>query len=87
MGIVLSSQQTNKQRRTDMKRYTVWLDVTETWKAYFEAEDLEQAKQIVQQLNTFELDVDDVPSYFEKNKGIEKQYAVETLEEQGEANG
>lgn len=69
-----------------MKRYTVWMDVTETWKTYFEANDLEHAKQILRQLNSFEIDVTDVPEYFEKNKGIEKQYALDTLEEEGESN-
>jgi len=64
-----------------MKRYTVWMDVTETFKVYFEAKDLEDAKRIVQELNTSDLDVDDVHEYFKKNKGIEKEYAVDTLEE------
>jgi hypothetical protein len=70
-----------------MKRYSVWMDVTETWKVYFEAQDLEQAKQILRDLETGEVDTEDVPEYFEKNKGIEKHYALDTLEEEGEANG
>lgn len=84
MGVVLVLSANKQKERTDMKRYTVWMDVTETWKVYFEANDLEHAKQLLQQLNTYEIDVDDVPEYFEKNKGIEKQYALDTLEEHGE---
>ena len=63
------------------KTYTVWMDVTETWKVSFEAKDLDEAKQIVQQLNEDRLDPDVVTEYFENNKGIEKHYALDTLEE------
>lgn len=64
-----------------MKDYTVWMDVTETWKVSFKAKDLDEAKQIVQQLNEDRLDPDAVTEYFERNKGIEKHYALDTLEE------
>ena len=64
-----------------MKDYTVWMDVTETWKVSFKANNLDEAKQIVQQLNDDRLNTDDVPDYDERNKGLEKHYALDTLEE------
>ncbi len=69
-----------------MKRYSVWMDVTETWKVYFEAEGLEQAKQIISDLEHGDIEADSVRGYFEKNKGIESAYALDTLEEEGEVN-
>lgn len=64
-----------------MKDYTVWMDVTETWKVSFKANDLDEAKRIVQQLNTGEINSDEVTDYDERNKGLESEYAVDTLEE------
>lgn len=64
-----------------MKDYTAWMNVTEEWKVSFQANNLEEAKEILRKLNNDELDPDDVPEYFEKNKGIEKEYVVDTLEE------
>jgi len=64
-----------------MKQYTVWMDVTETWKIAFKAKDLDDAKQIIEQLNSDKLDPDNVTDYDEKNKGLEKFYDVGTLEE------
>lgn len=60
------------------KNYTVWMSVTETWKAWFEANSREEAEEIVRKLNegdsTFEMKS-------VKKKGVESEYALETLEE------
>jgi len=64
-----------------MKRYTVWMNVTEVWKIGFDAENLEQAKQIISDLEHGDIETDSVRGYFEKNKGIESEYALDTLEE------
>lgn len=73
-----------------MKDYTVWMDVTETWKVSFRAKDLDEAKEIVEQLNNDDTSPDAVTDYYERNKGLEKHYALDTLEEfdfsEGESN-
>ena len=64
-----------------MKDYTVWMNVTEVWKVWFKAENMEQAKEIIAKLETGDIDPDDIENYRGVNKGIDTEYALDTLEE------
>lgn len=67
-----------------MPRYSVWRETTETDKIYFEAKDLDDAKRIIQELNNYDLDLDDVEGLFIKNKNTFQEIEVSTLEQEGE---
>ena len=64
-----------------MGKYAVWCDQTDTYKLWFEAKDLATAKYLLQQINTGEIGVEELPEQFSKLKGVEIQVAIETLEE------
>ena len=82
MGIDYRGQ-INKSNKgdTDMKRYTVWMDVTETWKIWFDAENMDEALKIIKDLEHGDIESDDIEGYGDVNKGIESTYALDTLEE------
>jgi hypothetical protein len=67
-----------------MGKYAVWYDQTDTYKLWLEADSLEQAKALLQQVNIGEILVEDLPEYATKLKGVEIQIAIETLEEVAE---
>jgi len=67
-----------------MGKYVVWYDQTDTYKLWLEADSLEQAKALLQRVNTGELGVEDLPEFDSKLKGVEIQVAIETLEEVAE---
>ena len=64
-----------------MKRYTVWMNVEETWKIWFDAENMDEAKTIVAKLQDGDIDPDDIEGYGDVNKGIDTLYDVNSLEE------
>ena len=64
-----------------MGKYAVWYDQTDTYKLWLEADSLEQAKALLQQVNTGEIGVEELPKQYSKLKGVEIQVAIETLEE------
>ena len=64
-----------------MGKYAVWYDQTDTYKLWLEADSLEQAKALLQRVNTGELGVEDLPEFDSKLKGVEIQVAIDTLEE------
>jgi hypothetical protein len=67
-----------------MGKYAVWYDQTDTHKLWFEAKDLATAKYLLQQVNTGEIGIEELPEQGSKLKGVEMQVAIETLEEVAE---
>lgn len=63
------------------KTFVVWFDVVETHKAYFVADSEEQALEMLKQVNGYDLNVDDLPEVFVKNKGIEVEVDLNSIEE------
>lgn len=53
------------------QRYTFWYNVEEAWKASFLADSEEHAEELLEQIESGELELTDLEGYWEKNKGIE----------------
>jgi SepF-like predicted cell division protein (DUF552 family) len=54
-----------------MPSYEFWYDETNTFKAWFEADNLEQAKELVSKVQDGELDITDLPEFQNKDKNYE----------------
>lgn len=65
------------------KTYTVRFDVVESWKASFEAESEEEAKQLFKDFAAGEITGEELPEYFEKNIGIDTDFAYGLEDEAG----
>jgi len=66
------------------KTFVVWYDVIETWKVYFEAESLEEARKFTSQVDLGEQPIEwlhEAHNGAEKNKGIQVDIDFNTLEE------
>jgi hypothetical protein len=66
-----------------MSTYTAWYDQTDTHKVWFEAKDEAHAQHLLQQVNLGEIGVEELPESLSKLKGVEIQFAIESLEEVG----
>lgn len=64
-----------------MPKYTFWHNVEEAWKSGFEADSLEHAQQLLEMVEEGEMDLADLPEYWEKNKGIDLAIDTNSLEE------
>lgn len=64
-----------------MKEYTFWYSETYTYKAGFKAENLEEATKLVNEVFEGERAIEDLPEFWNKDKGYEADYSPETLEE------
>jgi len=69
-----------------MKVYTVWFSETDTYKMSFQAESLEQAKDLLDKVDAGEIDSMDLPQVDKVAKNYELEFALETLQEIGEVN-
>ena len=67
-----------------MKTYVVWFSETETYKMYFQAENLEHAKDLLDKVNAGDIDTMDLPEVDKNSKDYEIVLSMETLEEIGE---
>jgi len=67
-----------------MKTYVVWFSETETYKMYFQAENIEQAKDLLNKVQDGEIDTMDLPEVDKKSKDYEVQISMETLQELGD---
>lgn len=67
-----------------MPTYEFWFDVVETNKGYFEANSLEEANAMIEKINNLEMNIDDLPKVFVKNKGINVEGLQITDEIEGE---
>lgn len=63
------------------KTYTFWYSEECTYKGGFQAESLEEAQKLLDEVFEGERAIEDLPGYWSKDKGYEAEYAPETLEE------
>ena len=49
---------------------------------WFEAENDEQAKELINKVIDDELAIPDLPAYYERNRGIDLDFSVSTLEDE-----
>lgn len=62
------------------QRYIFWYNVEEAWKASFLADSDEHAEELLEQMQNGEIEFSDLPGYWEKNKGIETDIDVNSIE-------
>jgi len=65
----------------EKKTYIFSFDVVESWRASFEAESDEEAAKLYKQLVDGDINTEDLPEYFEKNKGLDTDYTSYGLED------
>lgn len=64
------------------KTFTFWYSETYTYKAWFEAESIEEARELLDQVWNSDLGMEgDLPKFGNKDKNFELEIATETLEE------
>ena len=66
------------------KVYTFWHNVEEAWKASFVADSLEHAQELLEMVENGDMNLVDLPKYWEKNKGLDLQIDTNSLEFEGE---
>lgn len=64
-----------------MPTYEFWYDETTTYKAWFDAENLEEAEKLLDRVQDGEMNIDDLPEFGNKDKGYEVALEHSTLEE------
>jgi len=64
-----------------MPKYFVRFDVVESWKGTFDADNLDHAKQLIQQLADDEISTIDLPNLEDRNSGISVEVYEDSLEE------
>jgi hypothetical protein len=64
-----------------MPKYTFWHNVEEAWKAGFTADSVEHAQQLLEMVEDGEMDMADLPDYWERNKGLDMVIDTASLEE------
>ena len=65
-----------------MARFSVWYDESSTFKAWFEADSIEHARELISQVQECELDIEDLPAFINKDKNYGIEIAVDTIEEE-----
>ncbi len=63
-----------------MATFTFWYNESATYRAFFEAESLEEATELLRQVNDGEIMFDDLPQFSDKQKGNDIDIDVDTLE-------
>jgi hypothetical protein len=56
-----------------MATFEFWYSETIDSKGWFEADSLEHAKELIEKVREFEIDVEELPEFFSKEKGNERQ--------------
>jgi hypothetical protein len=64
-----------------MPKYNFVMSETDTYRAYFEAENIDQAKELLVKVNTCEIDTTDLPKFEKFGRDYEQEIAIDTLEE------
>ncbi len=64
-----------------MPKYFVRFDVVEEWKGTFDADNLEHAKKLIEQLKNDEISTDELPNLDDRNSGIMVEVYEDSLEE------
>lgn len=63
-----------------MKEFTVWMSQTDTYKIFFEAETIQQAKELLEKVNEGEISFEELPNVTDKLKNVEIEVAIDTLD-------
>jgi len=63
-----------------MNEYTFWLDETDTYKAVFTADSYDQALELLEKVQAFEIDITELPNFQKFGKNYEQTIAIDTLE-------
>ena len=63
-----------------MAKYTFWYTEETTYEAGFEADSLEQAKELLEKLRACEIDVEDLTGFWNKDKDGGTCISIDTLE-------
>lgn len=63
-----------------MATFSFWYDETETHKAWFEADSIEHARELIEQVRQCELDIEELPNFVNKSKDYGIDIALETIE-------
>lgn len=64
------------------KTFIFWYNIEEAWKASFEADSLEHAKELLDAaIDCGDISEDTLPAFWSKNKGIDVSYDEFSLEE------
>ena len=64
-----------------MAKYMFSHYVTEAWTASFDADSLEHAEELLEQANNGDINLSELPNYQEKNKGLDLEVDLNSLEE------
>ena len=64
-----------------MPKYFIRFDVRESWKATFDADNLEQAKELIRLLSEDEIGTDELPNFDARNASIDIEVYETSLEE------
>jgi len=64
-----------------MPTFEFWYDETYTYKAWFDAENLEEAKKLLDKVTDGEISIDQLPEFGNKDKGYKVSFEHATIEE------
>ena len=64
-----------------MATFTFWYDESASYRATFEAKNLEEATELLRQANNGEIMFDDLPEFADKQKGNDIEVYEDTLTE------
>lgn len=64
-----------------MAEFTFWYSESATYRAFFKADSLEEATELLRQVNDGERMLEDLPEFDEKQKGNDIDIDVDGLEE------
>jgi hypothetical protein len=69
-----------------METYEIWYDEVYTYKAWFTADSKEQAQELLERVESGEIEIDSLDNFVSKDKGHEIQIGQTTLNLIGENN-
>ena len=64
-----------------MPSYEIWYSESYTYKAWFDAENKEEAVKLLEQVQNGDLMIDDLPEFGNKDKGYELELGPSEVEE------
>ena len=64
-----------------MPSYEIWYSESYTYKAWFDAENKEEALKLLEQVENGDLIIDDLPGFGKKDKGYELDIGAQEVEE------
>jgi hypothetical protein len=71
-------------KEKQMKEYSFWYSETYTFKGWFEAESLEQARELLDQVQLAEVDLTDLVGFGFKDKAFDLEVDLSSVEDVSE---